>query len=236
MFPKVTVVIPFYNCPYVGQAIQSVLDQSYPNLEVIVVDDGSSRFKEQIAPYAGRLLYYRKDNGGTASAMNAGILRASGEYIAWLSSDDMFKRDKVARQLSFMRERSAEFSFTAYAAMNQDNVVTESFAGIPVVLPGDIYPLLANVNPINGCTIMCKKELFGKYGLFNENLPYTQDYEMWLRLAVNGVNLHYLPEALTLYRFHEQMGSIRYRPALLKEFFRVKAVYKDRMQQLLERL
>ncbi|MNV86396.1 hypothetical protein D3C71_1804280 [compost metagenome] len=59
---------------------------------------------------------------------------------------------------------------------------------------------------------------------------------MWLRLSVNGVKLHYLPEALTIYRFHDQMGSIRYRPELLEEFFRVHAVYKDRMQQLLERL
>jgi glycosyltransferase involved in cell wall biosynthesis len=236
MNPKVTVVIPFYNCPYIGRAIQSVLDQSYPNLEIIVVDDGSTRHMELITPYAGRLLYYRKGNGGTASAMNFGILNATGEYLTWLSSDDLYKPDKVARQLSFMRRSLAEFSFTAYAVMDKDDVVTESFAGTPITYPNDIYRLLANYNPINGCTMMCKRELFFKYGLFNENLPYTQDYEMWLRLAINGVKLHYLPEALTVYRFHDQMGSIRYRPELLEEFFRVHAVYKDRMQQLLERL
>ncbi|MFM9330881.1 glycosyltransferase [Paenibacillus mesotrionivorans] len=236
MNPKVTVVIPFYNCPYIGRAIQSVVDQSYPNLEIIVVDDGSTRHMELITPYAGRLLYYRKGNGGTASAMNFGILKATGEYVTWLSSDDMYKPGKVARQLEFMRRSHAEFSFTAYAVMDKDDVVTESFAGTPITQHDDIYRLLANYNPINGCTMMCKRELFFKYGLFNESLPYTQDYEMWLRLTVNGVKLHYLPEALTIYRFHDQMGSIRYRPELLEEFFRVHAVYKDRMQQLLERL
>lgn len=236
MYPKVSVVIPFYNCPYIGRAIQSVLDQSYANLEIIVVDDGSTRHMELITPYAGRLFYYRKGNGGTASAMNFGIVHATGEYLAWLSSDDMFRPHKVARQLDFMIRRSADFSFTAYAVMNKDDVVTESFAGTPVTLPGDIYRLLANYNPINGCTMMCRREIFGKYGLFNEKLPYTQDYEMWLRLAVNGVDLHYLPEALTVYRFHDQMGSIRYRPELLAEFSRVHSDYKDRMQRLLERL
>ncbi|RAV01250.1 glycosyltransferase [Paenibacillus sp. YN15] len=234
MNPKVTVVIPFYNCPYIGRAIRSVLDQTYPNLEIIVVDDGSVRHTELIAPYMERLRYFRKANGGTASAMNAGILNATGEYVAWLSSDDMYKPDKIRRQLEVMEFWKADFCFTAYAVMDKDDVITESFAGTPLSAPGDIYRLLALYNPINGCTMMCRKEVFGRCGLFNESLPYTQDYEMWLRLAVSGVKLHYLPEALTMYRFHDQMGSIRYRPELLEEFFRVQSVYKERMQRLLE--
>ncbi|MDF2936152.1 MAG: glycosyl transferase [Paenibacillaceae bacterium] len=236
MDPKVTVVIPFYNCPYIGRAIQSVIDQSYPNLEIIVVDDDSVRHTELIWPYAGHLHYYRKVNGGTASAVNFGILNATGEYVAWLSSDDMFKPDKIERQLEFMKRSQAEFSFTAYAVMDKNDIITESFAGTPISTHNDIYRLLALYNPINGCTMMCRKDVFARYGLFNESLPYTQDYEMWLRMVVNGIKLHYLPEALTIYRFHDQMGSIRYRPQLLEEFFRVQAAYKDRMQRLLERL
>ncbi|WP_394514565.1 glycosyltransferase family A protein [Priestia aryabhattai] len=87
---KVSIIIPFYNCSYIDQAIQSALNQTYQDIEIIVVNDGSSKFNEKITPYLDRILYIEKENGGTASALNLGIKNATGEYFAWLSSDDIF--------------------------------------------------------------------------------------------------------------------------------------------------
>lgn len=81
MLPKVSVVVPFYNCPYVDRAVHSVLNQSYPNVEIIVVNDGSTQHVEKLAPYLDRILYVEKANGGTATALNVGIRRATGAYL-----------------------------------------------------------------------------------------------------------------------------------------------------------
>lgn len=101
--PKVSVVIPLYNCPYVDQAVESVLAQSYPDIELIVVDDGSTLYTEKLAPYRDRILYIRKQNGGTGSALNMGIKAASGNYFAWLSADDRFHPHKIQRQMQELR-------------------------------------------------------------------------------------------------------------------------------------
>lgn len=234
MFPRVTVVIPFYNCPYVEQAITSALSQTYPNVEIIVVDDGSTREVERIVPFLPRIHYLGKANGGTGSAINHGIRSASGEYIAWLSSDDKFVPDKIERQVAFLQKMKGSFCFSAYATMDHGGRVLEHFKGSPISSPKDIYRLLSDHNPINGCTTLIRRDLFHHYGYFNEGLSYTQDYDMWLRFALNGVRIHYLPEALTLYRFHEKMGSIQHREALLKEFSCVNQIYASSMQQLLQ--
>src|SRR5689334_17046366 len=102
VLPLVTIVIPFYNCAYIDQAVQSALNQTYKPLEIIVVDDGSTRHADRLTPYLPYISYMGKANGGTATALNHGIRNASGEYIAWLSSDDLFYPDKIAHQVAFM--------------------------------------------------------------------------------------------------------------------------------------
>jgi teichuronic acid biosynthesis glycosyltransferase TuaG len=234
MYPKITVVIPFYNCPYVDRAITSVLNQTYPNIEIIVVDDGSTMYTGLIKPFLSDVYYLGKANGGTASAVNHGIRKSSGDYIAWLSSDDKFKPDKIMRQWTFMQKNQSSFCFSAYATMDKGDCIMEDFVEPDIFGPNDIYRLLSNYNPINGCTTLVSKELFGWVGLFNESLPYTHDYDMWVRLALQGVRLDYLPEALTIYRFHDQMGSVRHRPELIAEFLRVQKKYREPMKRLLQ--
>ncbi|MGO4274414.1 glycosyltransferase family 2 protein, partial [Paenibacillus sp. TAF58] len=80
MQPKVSIIIPFYNCPYIDQAIASAIGQTYANVEIIVVDDGSTIHADKIGPFKDRVYYLGKANGGTASALNHGIRYASGEY------------------------------------------------------------------------------------------------------------------------------------------------------------
>lgn len=236
MRSRVTVVIPFYNCPYIDQALASVAGQTYPNVEVIVVDDGSAMHMDKIAPYANRIRYLTKSNGGTASALNSGIRQASGEYIAWLSSDDMFAPHKLERQIAFMAESESAASFTAYTSIDGNGRVLEPHVGLAVAGPAAFLRMLSYANPINGCTVVLRKELFDRAGLFNESLSYTQDYEMWLRLALHNVRFDYLPEALTLYRFHPEMGTIRNRPAVLREFEMVRDWYIGQMESLIAQL
>ena len=110
--PLVSIVIPVYNgARYVGQAIESALGQDYPSIEVIVVNDGSTdegRTREAIAPYLPRVRYFEKPNGGVASALNFGIAQMRGGYLSWLSHDDLYRSDKVSRQVARMSELESE--------------------------------------------------------------------------------------------------------------------------------
>ena len=168
---KVSIIIPFYNCSFVDQAIESALNQTYPNIEVIVVNDGSSsQFTEKVTPYLNRIRYFEKENGGTASTLNLGIKNASGDYFAWLSSDDIFLKDKISKQLRFMIERNAYFSYTNYSLINEHNQITHHEAGVFFSNKVNFLNSLRSGCTINGSTVMMNMELFSNLGLFNEEL------------------------------------------------------------------
>jgi glycosyltransferase involved in cell wall biosynthesis len=208
MFPKVSVVIPFYNCPYVDQAIQSALDQTYENIEIIVVDDGSKMHVDKIEPFKDRVTYLRKANGGTASALNSGIRQASGQYVAWLSSDDLFQPGKIAIQLSFMLAHDAWVSYTNYDLIDAWSEITQASAGRSFTSKQEFYEAFLTGNPVHGCTVMAKKEMFAHIGYFNEGLLCTQDYEMWMRIVLSDYDFGYLNEPLTQFRWHGGNGTL----------------------------
>ncbi|MET3548802.1 glycosyltransferase involved in cell wall biosynthesis [Paenibacillus favisporus] len=218
MRPLVTIVIPFFNDPYVEQAVESALSQSYKPIEIIVVDDGSTQHAERLAPYKSHIHYLGKANGGTASALNHGIRHASGEYIAWLSSDDLFYRDKINNQVLFMLERNAWISHTNFNYIDMHNQITQFRAGVVFQRPVEFYRCFLNANPVNGCTVMMRKELFCHVGLFNEALPYTHDLDFWGKVIQAGFPFPYLDEPLVGYRWHPGMGTLRHREAINHEY------------------
>ncbi len=227
---KVSIIIPFYNCPCVDQSIQSALDQTYANTEIIVVDDGSTDFVDKIRPFWDKLTYLRKENGGTATALNHGIATATGEYIAWLSSDDLFVPEKLSKQMDFMQNNKAEISFTNYHVINQNNEIVIPFCGRRLGhMTNDIYHEFLKYNVVNGCTVVIKKDLFKKVGEFNPKLKYTQDYEMWFRLLVNGYAMHYLDEALTHFRQHAASGTSKFRPQMRQEMRVIEKIYRPKL-------
>jgi glycosyltransferase involved in cell wall biosynthesis len=232
MLPRVTIVIPFYNDPYVEQAISSALGQTYPNLEVIVVDDGSTLYQDRINPFVSRVHYLGKSNGGTASAINHGVRMSSGDYIAWLSSDDLFYPHKIARQLAFMQQYNSLLSFTAFDQINELGHVTAYAQAARYSSQSEFIRAFSTCDPINGCTIMFKKELVARVGLFDESLRYTQDYEYWIRALLSGVNIHFLDEPLTKYRWHDQMGTMRFQPHILAEVQAVQNTFRHRLEAL----
>jgi teichuronic acid biosynthesis glycosyltransferase TuaG len=235
VLPKVTIVIPFYNCTYVNHAIESALNQSYPCIEIIVVDDGSTKHVKKIRPYLSRIHYVGKANGGTASALNHGIRMASGEYIAWLSSDDIFYRDKIGNQMDFMLRRNALLSFSSFDLIDSKNRVTQRAAGIGFSNVLDFYRFFFNGNPINGCTVIANKQLFAQVGMFDETLPYTHDLDLWYRAMIMGLEFHYLNQALIGYRWHNQMGTVKHRKAIDLEVAETNARFRPQMAQLIDR-
>lgn len=233
MLPLVTVVIPFYNDPYIDQSVASVLAQSYPNIEIIVVDDGSTEYQYKLNPFRGQIVYLGKSNGGTASALNYGMTRASGKYVAWLSSDDYMLSSKVAEQVAFMESLNVQFSYTDYHVINESGQITAYHA--QTVFPGqrDLISAMTSYCPINGSTVMMLKHLAEAIGWFNPDLPYTHDYDLWARIALNGIAMPYLNRPLTLYRRHSGMGTQRHIEQITREFSMMRNYYAPVLEQRL---
>jgi len=214
--PLVSIIIPFYNDPYIGSAIQSAMEQTYPNKEIVVVDDGSTLHRELLLPYLQFPGIYlcAKSNGGTASALNAGIAIAAGDYIAWLSSDDRFYPGKLEKQLAHMIPRNGEISFSDYDVIDGTGHVTSRNVTPKYAHVSDFLKAFEHYCPINGCTVVARKKLLLDLGLFDESLPYTHDYDLWFRAVLSGADFQYVDETLIQYRVHEGMGTIRNLPVI----------------------
>ncbi|WP_308635542.1 glycosyltransferase family 2 protein [Paenibacillus silvisoli] len=236
--PLVTIVIPFYNDPYVAEAVESALTQTYSNIEIIVVDDGSTMHAEKLRPYvdAGRIHYTGKENGGTASALNHGFRLAGGKYVAWLSSDDRFYPDKIRRQVEAMEEQGALISHTGFDIIDGRGKMTELDLIPPGNENGAFYRALLNSNPINGCTVMMAKSLYRITGPFHEGLKYTHDLDYWYRVLLTGIPFLLLPEPLSAYRRHEAMGTVRHHTAIAVEVKAIFAQYEKRWRSYITQL
>lgn len=230
--PLVSVIIPFYNCRYVDKAIESVLNQTYKNIEIILINDGSTQFQELIHPYLKDIRYIEQPNQGVAAALNQGLRHANGEYIAWLSSDDLFAINKVAVQLKYMMEQKLDISFTNFNHIDENNKITRNSCGINFLDELHLLTTLRDICPINGCTIMMSPKVVKTIGYFNETLKYTQDYDYWIRTSFH-FPIHYLPTILTYYRVHKEMGSLVHYKEQMEEFHMIKEKYRNAMEKLI---
>lgn len=231
---KVSIIIPFYNCQYVDKAIESALGQTYQNVEIIVVDDGSTKYVEKVQPYFSRVRYIKKGNGGTASALNMGIKNATGEYFSWLSSDDLYNPEKISKQVKLMKEVGAMVSYSPYFIINSKG---EAINLIKKYYPNkkELIKTTLKYCPVNGCTVMTKMNVFSKVGLFDESLRYANDYDMWCRLILN-YEFYYLNEPLVLYRHHDQMGTKKHIKKIDLETKFVKKKYRKSLRNYLFRI
>lgn len=231
---KVSIIIPFYNCPYVDQAIRSALNQTYKNIEIIVINDGSSKHEAKIKPFLTKINYYKKSNGGTASALNTGIKAASGDYFCWLSSDDVYEPTKVEKQLAFMKKQQATISYSSFITINEHSSQTSGALGIQFPYRTMFYRTLKRGCPINGCTVMMKMSVFKEVGLFNEDYPFAHDYELWLRV-VQKYDFHFLNEPLVKYRVHNDMGSKKHAELIANEVNEIKTKHTKALEQLIRK-
>ena len=215
MKPRVSVVLTTYNGAsrgYLVAAIESVINQNYQDHELLIVDDGSTdHTKKQCSPFLDnpKVRYLHQDNKGLASARNAGIRATCGEFICFLDDDDIWKPDKLQRQIDFIEARLSRTDkwglvFTWLELIDAQGRVI-SFRGKRE--GGRIYEKLVLENIIEApSSVLVRRGVFAETGLFDESLLSCEDWDMWLRIA-KKYQIFPVKEYLVQYREHENTMS-----------------------------
>ncbi|HBU69105.1 MAG TPA: glycosyltransferase family 2 protein [Elusimicrobia bacterium] len=203
MPPLVTAVIPTYNhgkC--VCDAIESVLRQSYGNVEVIVVDDGSADgTKEALGKYGGKIKYIYQNNRGLSAARNMGIRESKAEYVAFLDADDMWLPEKLERQMKYFDDLNIGLVGCGYINFDDDGNIIRTARGNQFKNSKDLAErlIIRNVISGSGSGVVARRECFKKAGMFDESLTASEDWDMWLRISMEyGVAI--IEEPLTKIR------------------------------------
>lgn len=202
---RVSIIVPVYNgANYMRDAIDSALAQTWPNIDVVVVNDGSNDGgeTERIArSYGARIKYISKPNGGVASALNAGIEAMTGDIFCWLSHDDRHLPEKTTRQV----EHWNSLDRPDVVLINETGeAITDVHLDHELLTAKPSYALLRG--SIHGCSVFVPRSLFERIGTFNVNLPTTQDYDLWNRSFRHFPFVH-MPEVLIESRWHDEQGS-----------------------------
>ena len=225
--PLVSIVIPLYNgSNYVEEALKSALAQTYDNIEIVVVNDGSTddgAGRAICERYADQIVYFEKENGGCASALNYGIRHASGDLISWLSHDDLYAPTKIEKQVA-MYERHA---------LRMDNTIVSNVGGL-IDSEGKVIPhparkdtgffeakaafryILLKTCP-NGCGLLIPKIMFDRYGYFDESQRFVLDWNLWLRFALQGADFYFDNEKLVSNRVHSMQVTVKQKELHAKE-------------------
>lgn len=206
--PLVSIITPAYNAErFIGETIESVLKQTYPHWEMIIVDDKSTdRTVEIVESYVKQdsriKLIQLEKNSGSAVARNTAMDNAKGRYLAFLDSDDLWMEEKLEKQLKFMQENDIAFSFTKYVRMKENGELTNAISKAPKRVG---YHQLMKHCVIGCLTVMIDREKVGEERMVN--IRTRQDYAFWLSLMKKGFDAYGLPEVLAKYRLVENSIS-----------------------------
>lgn len=200
MAPSVSVIIPTYNrWPMLSEAIESVLGQSYKEFELIVVDDGSEDGTiERLMRYGSTLRVLSQPRSGVAAARNLGVHWSRGRYLAFLDSDDLWEPRKLAIQVAFMEARpEVQICQTEESWMRSGvRVNAKKRHRKP---SGDIFRASLDLCLVSPSAVMLTRALFDRVGGFDEAFTVCEDYDLWLRVAVD-TPVYLIPEPLVLKR------------------------------------
>lgn len=200
----VSVVIPTYNgARYIREAVNSALAQKYQPLEVIVVDDGSTdNTADVLKPVIDRIRYIKKANGGPASARNAGIKEAKGEFIAFLDGDDVWESHKLTWQMPAFEDANVGLVYADASVIDVDGKLLENNSHL-VKSEGLVFENLFRKNFIPTSTVVVRKSCIEEAGYFDEDreLVSVEDYDLWLKIAARHP-IRYIDMILTKYRRH----------------------------------
>lgn len=206
----VSVIMPTYNCAnYISESIESVIAQTETNWEIQIVDDCSTDntqeiLKKYLKRYPDKIHYYRlPKNSGPAVARTEAIKRASGKYIAFLDSDDLWYPEKLEKQIAFMKLTGAKFSCTAYEQMDSSGKKLNRALIPPKMVSYDKCIKLAN--PIGNLTVMYNQEELGKFVV--PTIKKRNDFALWLQILKRTSYCYGMQEVLGVYRIGRK-GSV----------------------------
>lgn len=222
----VTCIVPVFNTEsFVGEAIESVLEQTYAAVELIVVDDGSTdRTADVVRSYGATLTYVRRPHQGAAAAKNDGLGAAQGEFIAFLDADDLWHPDKLTRQMAGLAQPSdVDLSFTQYQNFWTPDLGEEErrYEGGPLSHP---------VSGWSMSTLLARRGVFEHFGLFEGDVAEKHQSLLWaLRAAERGAIVDVTPEVLMYRRLHP--GNLSRGWRIDDEFFELVKAWRDYRRQ-----
>jgi len=212
--PMVSIIVPVYNgANYMREAIDSALNQTYDNIEVIVINDGSrdgGKTERAALSYGDRIRYFSKHNGGVATALNLGIEKMKGEYFSWLSHDDIYAREKIAHEVEQLRGHSDRTAVVAEGCKiidaNGTYLYTSNISDRyeSKQLENGLFCLL--YGGINACATLIHKSHFKRVGKFDPSLRTTQDFDLLFRI-LRGQKILFLETSNVFSRTHAEQGS-----------------------------
>ena len=221
--PLVSVVIPAYNCaPFISETLESVYRQTYTNLEIVLVDDGSTDdTPSALAPHMDRIRYLYQENKGTAAARNAGIQMAKGDLIAFLDNDDLWFPEKIDLQVRVLQEHpECGLVFTDGKEIDGSRVLRDSLMANHLqswidqrddqdsrVMHGWLFNELITLNFICSASgVMVRKQSVKRIGGFDERIAIADDYDLYLRMA-RLYPMAYLRPCLYVWRYRKESQS-----------------------------
>ena len=227
MSGKVSVIIPTFNREkFITKAIDSVMAQTYQDFEIIVLDDGSTdNTRELLGRYNDRVKYFYQENRGIASARNEAIKRSSGDYIAFLDSDDYWIREKLEKQIQVFNQHQ-EYGMVASccSSIRLDGSFREKNR------PGKSGWVLEDLfrkNFIRTSSAMIKRECLDQVGLFDESFRECEEYDLWLRIAAR-YPIGFINESLAVYVDNAEGIST---DSLAGRLFRLKVLEKEYLKE-----
>jgi teichuronic acid biosynthesis glycosyltransferase TuaG len=200
MQPLISIIIPFYKKKeYIAQTINSIIKQSYKNFELILIYDDPDKsdlryIKKILKNIKRKKIIINNNNMGAGLSRNLGILKAKGKYISFIDSDDIWKKDKLKNQLSFMLNNKIEFCFTSYSIINKKNSIIKFIKAKKNI---DYQDLIKSCD-IGLSTVMLKKKLLKKIKF--TKIKTKEDYILWLKLSKKNVKMLGLDQKLVLWR------------------------------------
>ena len=203
----ISIIMPYYKKePYVEESIKSILNQSYTNFEIILINDDIKKkeFVDALSNLDQRIRVIHNDkNLGAGLSRNMGIKSTKGEYIAFCDCDDLWKKKKLEIQINFMKQFNLNFSFTSYDIIDENN----NFLGTRKAANNVNFNKLRNSCDIGLSTVIIKKSIFDNDKYKFANLKTKEDYVLWLKLAFDNVQMKGIDENLTSWRKNKQSLS-----------------------------
>lgn len=196
--PKVSIVLPTYNgVKYISKSVDSCLNQTYKNLELIIVDDGSSdKTPEIIKSYKDKRTKYvrHEKNKGLPFALNTGFANATGEYLTWTSDDNYYADEAIEKMLTFLNTKDCDFVYCDFYRFRDENPSDIKLVKLPDTLN------LNSQNGVGACFLYTKK-VKKVTGFYDVETVFAEDYDYWIRASKNFL-MHHIPEPLYFYREH----------------------------------